>query len=292
VERRVGNNMRALAVCILGLLTSLAPRFACAQTPLPARPLVLAVHPYLAASEIERRFAPLAAFIGRTLGQNVVVRVGSSYVEHIGEIGHDQVDLAFMGPASYVDMINRYGSKPLLARFEVGRQPDLHGVIVVAETSPLRTIADLRGRRFAFGDPESTMSHVVPAYLMMTNGVPLSALGGYRFLGSHQNVALAILAGDYDAGALQREVYDQYAAKGLRVLAELPSTPDHLFVTRADFPAAALTTLRVALLALDRTPEGARILAELHPGLTRLISASESDYRALRDMVRAVAAAQ
>lgn len=282
--------MRAFGISILGALLGLAPQLACAGDPEPARPLVLAVHPYLAEGEVARRFAPLAAVIGRTLGKPVVVRVGGSYAEHIDAIGRDEVDLAFMGPASYVKMLDRYGSKPLLARFEVAHQPNLYGVIVVAESSRLRTLADLRGRLVAFGDPESTMGYLVPAWLMLNGGVPPAALGGHRFLGSQPNVALAVLAGDYDAGALNREVYEEYAAKGLRVLAETPPTPDHVFVTRKDFPAAAVAKLRDAMLTLDRTPEGARILADLHPGLTRLIPASETDYQALRDMIRSVVA--
>jgi phosphonate transport system substrate-binding protein len=287
----VGKDMRAWGACILGALLGLAPPLASAGDAQPKRPLVLAVHPYLVPEEIERRFAPLAAFIGRTLGEDVVVRVGGSYAEHISAIGRDQVDLAFMGPAPYVRMLEHYGSKPLLARFEVAHQPNLHGVIVVAQASPLRTLAALRGRRFAFGDADSTMSYYVPAWLLIKNGLPLAALGGQSFLGSHPNVALAVLAGDYDAGALKREVYDEYAAGGLRILAELPATPDYLFVARADFPPATVVKLRAALLTLDSTAEGRRILTELHPGLTRLIPAAESDYQALREMISTVVAA-
>jgi phosphonate transport system substrate-binding protein len=156
----------------------------------------------------------------------------------------------------------------------------------------VRSIADLRGRRFAFGDPESTMSFYAPAWLLLKNGVPLDALAARRFLGSHPNVALAVLAGDFDAGALKREVYEAYAAMGLRVLAEVPPTADHLFVTRADFPPAAVAKLRAALLALDQTADGARILEALHPGLTRLLPVRESDYQAVREMIRAVGAEQ
>lgn len=284
--------MRALALCIVGALLCAAPRLAAAADEPSPRPLVLAVHPYLTTDEIERRFAPLAAYVGRTLGQPVTVRVGGSYAEHIEAIGHDQVDVAFMGPVPYVKMLERFGSKPLLARFEVAHQSNLYGVIVVPQRSPVRSIADLRGRRFAFGDPESTMSFYAPAWLMLKSGVPLNALGARRFLGSHPNVALAVLAGDFDAGALKREVYEEYAAKGLRILAELPPTPDHVFVTRADFPPAAVAKLRAALLALDRAADGAPILEALHPGLTRLLPADESDYRGVREMIHAVGAEQ
>jgi len=283
--------MRAFAMCIVGALLCAAPRpAASADTPppLPPRPLVLAVPPYLTAAEVERRFAPLAAYIGRTLGQPVAVRIGGSYAAHIEAIGRDEVDIAFIGPAGYVRVLERYGSKPPLGRFEVGHSPSLRGVIAVPQGSPLRTVAELRGHRFAFGDPESTMGYFAAAWLLRSCDVPLAALSAREFLGSHTNVALGVLAGDFDAGAMKREVYDEYAMRGLRILAELPPTPDYLFVTRADLPPAAVQRLRAALLALDQTAAGARILESLHPGLTRLLPVSESDYQGVRDMIRAV----
>jgi phosphonate transport system substrate-binding protein len=253
-----------------------------------AGPLILAVHPYLPAPEIQKRFAPLASHLGRVLGRAVEVRVGQDYDQHIAAIGQDEVDIALLGPASYVRMVDRYGKKPLLARFQVGDDARLYGVIAVMRDSPFKRLEDLRGRRFAFGDPESTMSHLVPRYLLLQAGLPLDALGEYRYLGSHRNVALGVLSGDFDAGAMKREVYDEYAARGLRALAVSPPTPDHLFVTRADLSAAEVARLRQAMLTLAAQPGGRDVLERLHPGLTALVAVKDGDYDGLRTMVRAV----
>ncbi len=276
---------------VTGGLGWLASRAVRARAGASRPPLVLAVHPYLTQAEILRRFTPLAEFIGGALGAAVAVRVGGSYAEHIAAIGRDEVDIAFLGPLGYVGMLERFGPKPFLARFEVNHQPNLYGVIAVAQHSRVKSVADLRGCRFAFGDPDSTMSYVVPAWFMAQQGVPLGALAGHRFLGSHPSIALGILAGDYDAGALKREVYDQYAPRGLRILAQLPPTPDHLFVTRANFPADRVLALRGSLLTLHEAAQGPAILDQLHPGLTRLIEGSAADYRALGDMMRSLEAA-
>jgi len=254
----------------------------------PAGALILAVHPYLPASEIHRRFAPLAGHLGRALGRAVNVRVGQDYEQHIAAIGQDEVDIAFLGPVSYVRMVDRYGRKPLLARFQIGDDPHLYGVIAVRRDSPLQRLEDLKGRRFAFGDPESTMSHIVPRHMLGQAGVPIDALGHHRFLGSHRNVALGVLAGDFDAGAMKREVYDEFPRSGLRALAISPPSPDHLFVTRADLPAQDVARLRQAMLGLRDDPAGREMLKRLHPGLTALVAAQDSDYDGLRAMVRAV----
>ena len=254
------------------------------------QPLILAVHPYLPAAELQQRFAPLAAYLGQAIGRRIEVRVGGSYGEHIEAIGRDQVDLAFLGPIPYVRLLERYGSKPLLGRFLVNRQPYLHGVIAVRQDSPLRSLKELRGRRFAFGDPESTMSHVVPRAVLKEAGVPVNALAEYKFLGSHKNVALAVLAGDFDAGAMKQEVFDEYAPKGLRILARLPPTPDHLLVSRATLPEAEVERLRQALFTIHLRPDARTLLGPLHKGLDGFGPVSEKDYIPLRRMLRSLEA--
>lgn len=274
------------SLVILALLSVLGSAPAAAMPP-----LILAVHPYLPAEELYQRFTPLAHYLGHEIGETVTVRVGRNYDEHIEAIGKNKVDIAFMGPASYVKMVDKYGNKPLLARFEVNNSPNLYGVIFTREKSPLHTLQDLKGRRFAFGDVDSTMSHIVPHYMLIEAGVPLSALGGFKFLGSHKNVALAVLAGDFDAGAVKREVFDEFKPKGLRALAITPPTPDHIFVTRSTLPAQLVQKLRTALLQLKDKPHGKEIMRDLHKGLTALIPARESDYEQLRTIVHRIEAA-
>lgn len=264
----------------------LAPTLASAQP--SSSPLVLAVHPYLPAAEVQRRFAPLADYLSKALGREVVVRVGRTYEEHIDAIGRDQVDIAFLGPVSYIKVLNGYGRKPLLARFEVNGEPNLYGVIFVRQDSQVKSLPDLKGRRLAFGDPESTMSHIVPRSMLSNAGVPVGTLAEHKFLGSHNNVALAVLAGDFDAGGVKQEVFDKFAPKGLRALATTPPTPDHLFVTRADFPPSDVARAREALLNLKSQPGGAAVLERLHTGLTALIPVTESDYERLRASIRLI----
>src|SRR5258705_5163827 len=211
---------------------------------------MLGVHPYLLPAEIAARFAPLAAYLDRQLGRRVQVRVGRDYDQHIETIGRDTIDVAYVGPASYVKMVARHGAKPLLARIEINGKPAVTAYIAVLADTTLRKLADLRGRRFAFGDANSTMGTIVAQHVLRRAGVGLESLGGYQYLGSHRNVALAVLSGDYDAGAVRKEVYDEGQARGLRGLLKLPEGSEHLFVARSDLPAAQVTRLRLGLLGL------------------------------------------
>ena len=247
--------------------------------------LVLAVHPYLPTDEVMTRFAPLAKALGRALGTGIEVQVAADYAKHIEAVGRDRVQLAYLGPVQYVQVVARYGTKPLLARQEVGHRPWLHGEIVVRDDSPIRNVAELRGKRFAFGDRNSTMAHVVPMQMLELAGVTQDRLAGFEFLGAHRNVALAVIEGRFDAGAIKKEVFDEYAAQGLRSIAPLPAMPDHLFVGASTLPEAEVRSARALFTSLHHSPEGRDIITAIHPGMTALVPVEDFEYGRLRSLM-------
>jgi len=275
VMRRVHGSGFCGAVCLLLLC--------CLPCPANAQDsLVLAVHPYLPFDELMERYTPLADYLGNQLERTVEVRIGSNYADHMGYIGRDEVDIAFMGPALYVDLVDKYGEKPLLARLEIDGKPLFHGKIITRKGSPLTRLADLRGRSFAFGDPESTMSHLVPRFMLLQAGITTDDLAEYRYLGSHTNVALGVLTGDFDAGAVKEEVFYQFEQQGLQALATTPAFSEHVFVARSTLPPQTVAALQEALYHLKDTPEGRAILAGIKEGLSGLVPARDSDYDNLR----------
>ena len=240
------------------LTTFIMANAACAAESSGQKPLILAVHPYLSKDEIISRFKPLADYIARAAGRPVQLRVGRDYEEHIDAIGTDSVDIAYMGPAEYVKLVAKYGKKPLLVRQEIDGQKLLKGEIIVRQDSPLQSLSELKGKRFIFADVNSTMGSVIPQKMLIQAGVPLTSLASYKFVEGHDNVALAVLAGDYDAGAIKEETFQKYAPRGLRALAHSPSVYDHVFVTSTRLPAELVGILRSSLLKLNGSPEGNR----------------------------------
>lgn len=250
------------------------------------KPLILAIHPYLPREEIVSRFTPIANYIAAAIGRPVEVRVGRNYAEHIDAVGTGIVDIAYMGPAPYVDLVAKYGNKPLLARQEVNGQSFLIGKIFVRQDSTIKSLKDLKSKRFAFGSSNSTMGHIVPQHMLENAGVTLDSLASHKFIVGHKNVALAVLAGDYDAGAVKDEVFQEFAPKGLRALAQSSSVADHLFVASARLPDALIESLRRSLLNLNDSPNGKEIMTAIHPHMTRLAPPKDSDYDSLRIIMR------
>jgi len=253
--------------------------------------LTLSFMPYMVASELRKMYTPLAKYLTQQIGIPVEIHITNNYVEHKNLVGTDQVDIAFMGGMSYVTVIKEYGKKPLLARYEMNGKPTFHSVIFVPQDSPLTKLNNLKlnhlmGERFAFGDPNSTLSTIVPRYMLSKVGVNFNELGAYDFLKNHQSVIFGVLLGDYAAGAVAEEVFNKYKEEHkIRVLALSPPVSTHLFVTRKNLPQQLISQLQAALYNLDEHPNGQTILSAIGKTMTGFVPVVDEDYDLLRTIV-------
>lgn len=248
--------------------------------------LVLGVHPFKPATQLTEAFTPLTNYLSDKMGEPVSLRIAPDYEAHIDSAGRDEVDIAYMGPVSYVKLVEKYGPRRLLARQAIGGNPVFHAKIFVRADSPIHTLADLRGKRFAFGEPNSTMSHLVPRYMLWQAGVAVEQLASTRFVGDHENVALGVLAGNYDAGAVKEDVYFSYESRGLRAIATSAPVSDHVFIAARRLSDAKVRKLREILLHADRDPQGAAALGAMTPGVKALVPVKDGDYDPLRVVLK------
>jgi len=253
-----------------------------------SKALILAVHPYLNSQELKKRFTPLAKYLSTELGQEVLVRLGRNYEEHLQAICHDEVDIAFVGPAPYIKLSSRSQSISLLSKLSIQGQPGYRGHIITHKDSNIQNMEDLLGKSFAFGDPNSTMSHLVPRYMLQDIGISKDDLGYSQFLYSHRNVAHAVLAGDFAAGAIKHEVFQEFADKGLREVAITPLIPTHLFVASHTLADLLVNKIKQAMLKINQTKEGLLALKAIHWQLNALVPVKDSDYQQLRLMLETI----
>ncbi|OGW33877.1 MAG: hypothetical protein A2010_16525 [Nitrospirae bacterium GWD2_57_9] len=250
------------------------------------QPLKLGVHPYLASSELVRRFTPLAEYLSAVLKRPVILELSNSYNTHIQKIGNDMVHIAFMGPASYVIMTDQFGRKPILAALESNGKSTFRGVIVTKRDSTITSLRQLKGKKFAFADRDSTMGHLVPRHMLLQRGVDLKDFATSMNLANHDNIALAVLAGDFDAGAVKEEIFLKYRPEGLRAVAFTPDIADHLFVASSLLPRQTVQAIRSALLDLNHHPDGRRIMHLLRADISALMRADDGSYDNLREIIR------
>ncbi|WP_295450343.1 phosphate/phosphite/phosphonate ABC transporter substrate-binding protein [uncultured Thiodictyon sp.] len=206
-------------------------------------------------SEEIRKMEPFRKAIEQGLrerGQDlrVEVRIFPTYEEGVHAIVRGEVDFSRLGPASYVIAKQRNPDVNLLAVEAHDGKKDFSGLIVVAKDSSIQSLADLRGKRFAFGDPTSTTGRYLAQAELAKAGITAKDLASYEYLGRHDKVVFAVASGTHDAGASNEGTVQKYAAeRGLRELARFPS-PTQAWVARSGLDTNVAAALRSTLLSM------------------------------------------
>jgi phosphonate transport system substrate-binding protein len=177
-------------------------------------------------------FLPLFNAIEKTQGLHFDVRVGQSYGAVVEAMANGLVDVGWFGPTSYLQAKKRAGAELLAVSVEQGSSTYYAGLFVRGD-SPLHTLADLKGKSLAVGDPSSTSSFGAPLAMLIEAGVdPVKDLSRIVFSGSHVNSMVACAEGKVDAGAasfnsFEKAVGDKkIAPDALRPLAKSDALPN------------------------------------------------------------------
>lgn len=268
----------------------LALLFCLTAVPATAAELVLRFASYATErpSEELRKMEPFQKEVERGLREKgvtakVEVRIYPTYDEAIQALHLGEVDFSRLGPVNYVLAKQKTPKLILLACEGHGGDKAFSGVIVVSNTSNIHSIADLRGKKFAFGDPTSTTGRYLPQAELVKAGLTIRDLASYDYLGRHDKVVFAVAAGAFDAGATNERTFQKYAVdKGLRELARFPS-PTQAWVARGELDREVVKALRSTLFSM----KGAALEYIDRNGF---LPSNDSDYDELRKTMKLVRA--
>lgn len=194
----------ALAALIAATLAT--PLSAYAQGRDPAK-LRVALLPDENAATLIQNAQPLKAYLESTLKKDIELIVTTDYSSMIEAMRFGRIEVAYFGPFSYVLAKSR---APEIEPFAVGVErglPTYNSILIATAGGPVKTIADIRDKPFAFGDQASTSSHLAPRAHLQKKG--LEGDKDYKpvYLGTHDAVARAVQAGQVPAGALSEPIF-------------------------------------------------------------------------------------
>src|SRR5262245_48886250 len=189
------------------LLLSLA---ACKQQA-SAPTLRVSMIPTTDPSKATREMQPLADYLGKRTGAKVEITIPANYAAVVEALVNDQVDVAHLGGFTYVQASRRADVQPLVQR---DRDREFHSKFVTQAGSSVQSLADLKGRSFAFGDVNSTSGHLMPEYFMRKEGVDPQVIAKAIYTGAHDATLLAVANGKVDAGALDEAVLQRLTTSG------------------------------------------------------------------------------
>jgi phosphonate transport system substrate-binding protein len=145
-------------------------------------------------------YRPLAMHLAQRLGRPVELRTVDSWEGLAKSLANGETDLALMGPWGYV-LANHAAGAQAVSTIQYDGKPEYHALIVTHPDSGIKTVADLKGRTFAFGDKGSTSGYLIPLHFFMTQGIDPETHFSKVVHTKHQAIETQVAAGQLDAGA-------------------------------------------------------------------------------------------
>lgn len=282
----------ALALCYLTLSS-----FANAACDDPPR-LRFSVIPETDAKKVTSNFGPLLRDLEKELKRPVEIVIPSSYGTVIEGLLAGNIDLAMMGPASYVSAKNRDPGVRAFASIVKKAGPfnedgaTYRSMLIVRRDSPFQTIESLKGKRVLLVDPASTSGSVIPKYLVaQLVGSPLeNYFGRVSYSGGHDKSVSLVMGGQADAAFVASSLLADFISSGkadkadFRVLWRSDSMPLDPFVFRIQLCESIRMKIEKTFLgnAGKSYPPTLDAMSAL-----RFVPVSDVDYKKMREILLA-----
>jgi len=195
-------------------------------------------------------------YLASRLGKEIELVVTTDYSSMIEAMRNKRIDLAYFGPLSYCLAKTKSDIEPFAAKTKNGKAT-YNAVVIANSASGIATVADIRGKKMAYGDQASTSSHLIPKSILKQAGLTHGTDYEEHFLGAHDAVAVNVQNGNADAGGLSLPIFDSLVSRGIinpaKVLKITVSKdfPQYPWAMQSDLAPALKEQIRQAFYQLE-----------------------------------------
>jgi phosphonate transport system substrate-binding protein len=233
-------------------------------------------------------YRPLANYLAAQLKRPVELRTVDSWEGLAKSLAAGETDIALMGPWGYVLANNEAGAQAI-STILYDDKPEYFAIIVTHPNSGIKTVADLKGKTFAFGDKGSTSGYLIPMHYFMTQGINPATYFSKVLYTKHQAIETQVAQGVLDAGADYNRNRNAMIEQGLIKAAQsvviwqsAPLPNDAVAVSKTLFADKALVAqLQAALSKVDEAQKTQPNL--LPPHYTGFVTRDNRFYKPIRD---------
>ncbi len=235
------------------------------------------------------KYQPIIDYLSESTPFEFELSLQKSYEDVVDALGHGDVDIAFLGPLTYLLAYKEYGAVSILRSINEKGDNFYRSVIVARNDDSVKLLTDLRGKDFAFAALESTSGNLIPRLALAEEGIHLKELKSYHNFNSHESVIKWVLKGKYDAGAVRESVAKKYLSRGLKILSRSGPIPTGPVVVGPKTPYTIVAGIKQTLLDMNKTDYGRELLkktdSEMKGGF---IEAGDLDYEHIRKLINKV----
>ncbi|WP_142828323.1 phosphate/phosphite/phosphonate ABC transporter substrate-binding protein [Planococcus soli] len=252
-------------------------------------PFTIGVIPAQTEGEMQTAMDKLQALLSEELDREVEIEVYPDYNGVVESMNYDQIDMAYLGPLTYVIAEANSNAQAIITQLVDG-EPFYNAYVITHTDNPVTSLDELLENpgevQFAFGDPNSTSGSLIPSIELQDRGVYESEQENQfetvRFTGSHDATALAVQNKQVDAGAIDSAIYNQLLESGkidgdqLKIVWESEPLFQYPWAVLESTDDETVATLRETFLAIE-DPE---ILDAF--GATGFTEADNADYESIK----------
>jgi phosphonate transport system substrate-binding protein len=195
--------------------------------------------------------------------------IATSYAAVIEAMGAGNAQVAWIPTFAYLLAHEKFGVRPVLV-VERNGVTTYAGQIIAGADSGIKTVADLKGKKFCRPDALSASGWIAPSIALRKAGLDPADLGQVIDSGTHDGVATAVYNGQCDAGATYEDVRDRVAETlpdikdKVAVIAVSDPIPNDNVSVAAGLPDELVQKITAGLLALTKTEAGRAALQTVY----------------------------
>jgi len=236
-------------------------------------------------------YAFIAGYLGRYVGYRTELVVGTRF----DQFAAGEIEVGFICGLPYVQLMRLTPSPvallaaPVLTPERYGDRPVYFSDVIVRRGSEARAFADLRGRSWAYNDPDSHLGSNLTRFLLARMGETRGFFRNVIEAGFHQQSIQMEAAGEVDAAAIDSHVLaielsdHPTLSESITVIDTFGPSTIQPVVAANHLPDEVKGRLRAALYAIGNDP-AAR--ADLTRGFVdRFVPVADADYDDIRRML-------
>ena len=292
---------RRLLLALVGaaaLGSLLAPRSAAAQACDDPKALRFSMIPTQESVRELTLYKPVIDLLSKNTGKKIEFYMPTSYASVVEALLGKWVDVAMLGPESYVIAKNQGAAVDVFATYSKKQDgvqeagPGYKSMLITKKGSKFSTIESTKGSVMLLVDPASTSGGLIPEAVFGAKVVktPLKQyFSKVAYSGGHDLSTLAVYDGKADAAfvATHRFMNAIEASKGkmkvddFNMLWSSPLLPQDPFVYRSTLCPELKQKIQQTFLTLGSTPEGKKYLENVDSD--KFVEMKDSDYNIIRE---------
>lgn len=248
--------------------------------------MLFSVHPLQNPQLLHEKFEPLMVYLSNHIpGVVFDLETSNDYADFERKLREGRADFALPNP--YHAALSRDWGYHVVAK--MGNDDLFRGVFIVRKDSPIKTVADVRGKVVAYPAPTALAAAMMPQLYLQKNGLDVLTEVKNQYVGTHNSSIMNAYLRQSDISATWPVAWSAFVkanpkeAADLRVIWQTPKLIQNAIVARKDVPVDIRDQVVSLLTTLQAEPAGQKILSDIDT--VNFVPANDQDYEVVKQFL-------